>query len=221
MIKHILLTSSLLLLKFSFSQELNTSDFNKWAISAHLGVNTTSTNSSNASFLSYNWSLGVLRNIETEKAVFSHHVKVKAQVFNEKLENLPFYELDSDNNLVSSTYTSKGMHSMIYLGWGIGYTLPFKSQAFLLKADLGFNYLLPSRYTSSYSNGNAKGSQSYRRPNNFFFARPEVSVGFGYKLNLGSNELIIAPFYSYNFTIQFLNLVPSFHTVGLETTFNF
>ena len=45
------------------------SDKSNWGVSVHIGTNTTSTNSSHASLLSYNWSIGVRRNITTEKTL--------------------------------------------------------------------------------------------------------------------------------------------------------
>lgn len=203
-----------------FSQEPAESK-HKWGISAHIGANTVSTNSSHASFLNVNGSVGVLRHLRSENLSFDHHLKFKAQAFNEKLTNLPFYSLNENDELVSSTYTSKGLYSMIYVGWGISYPLPTKSNKLAIRGDAGFNYLLPARYVSTYSNGSPKGTQMYGRPFNFLLTRPEISVGMGYTLNMGKSELILAPFYSYNFTIHYLNLVPSFHTVGIETVLNF
>jgi hypothetical protein len=217
----ILLIACALIAVPSFSQYSPESEFHKWGVSAHLGANTVSTNSSNASFLNYNWSLGVIRNFKTKSDVFRHYLKFKAQAFNEKLSNLPYYSLDANDNLVASTYTSKSFYSMIYVGWGTKYVLATKSKAFSIRGGLGFNYMLPARYTSIHSDGSPKGTQSYGRPYNFFFTRPEIAVGLGYKLNLGNSEMILSPFYSYNFTIRYLNLVPSFHTAGIEIIYNF
>ncbi len=211
----------ILTLNSLFAQNASESVFHKWGISAHIGANTVSTNSSHASFLNANWSLGVVRNLQMANQSFKHRVKLKIQAFNEKLSNLPYYSLDQNDNLLSSTYTSKSFYSMVYLGWGVDYILPIKSKALSIRGDVGFNYLLPARYSSIYTDGSPKGTQSYGRPYNFFLTRPEISIGLGYKLKLGDKQLIIAPFYSYNFTIQYLNLVPSFHTAGLQTTLNF
>lgn len=164
--------------------------------------------------------MGFLRNFKTSKKSTDYYLKVKTHAFNETLKNMPYFELDENNNLISSTYTCKSMHSMLYLGWGVRYTLPLKSEKLSIRGDLGFNLLLPSRYASTYSNGNPKGIQYYRRPNNYFFTRPEASIGIGYKVNIGNHELTFTPLYSYNFTIKYLNLVPSFHTIGIETTLN-
>lgn len=206
---------------FSTGQEINDSLTQKWAVTAHVGMNTTSTNSSYASKIGYNWSVGISRNFIKKQRSFDHHLKLKAQAFTETLKDLPFYSLNSENQLVTSSYTSKGFYSMIYLGWGLEYSLPFKSKKIIIGGDIGFNYLLPARYKSIYSSGITKGVQTYRRPFNFLIFRPEISLKAGYKLELGKHDLILSPFYSYNFTYQYLNLVPTFHTFGFETTLKF
>lgn len=187
----------------------------KWAITGGVGLNTTSTNSKNASLLNYNWSFGVARTLKV-KAKTTHSLHLKFLTFRESLKNLNYYYLDNNNALINEKYNQINSYAMVYLGYNIKYDI---NQHMFLQGAIGFNYMLPAKYKRTSTTKN--GTQKFGRPSNFYITRPELSLGIGFKEPFGINNLEIKPIYSYNFTIRRLNLVPTFHSLGIETSFYF
>ncbi len=188
----------------------------KWGTSVSIGLNTTSTKSTYVSPVDYNWSVGVIRYLK-KKSRLQHSLHLKLNTFNETLKKLPYYKLDQNGILNESTYSSKGIYRMIYLGWNL--QMDLQSKPIFLHGGLGFNYMLPAKYKNKFASGT--GVQTYGRPFNLVITRPEISLGVGFKKNLGTSQLVVKTIYSYNFTFGYLNLVPSFHSFGIETIFNF
>lgn len=197
------------------AQEDNNSKFNQWAITGGLGVNTTSTNSKNASFLNYNWSFGVTKILKVKEKT-AHSLHLRYTVFKESLKNLDYYYLDKNNTLINEKYNQRNSYSMIYLGYNMKHEI---SQCAFIQGAVGFNYMLPAKYKRTSTT--KTGTQRFGRPYNFYITRPELSIGIGFKEPFGINNLEIKPIYSYNFTIRRLNLVPTFHSLGIETSFYF
>jgi len=197
------------------TEHKNTETKHQWGISVSAGLNSTSTKSSYANPLAFNWSVGVVRNIE--RKWLDHVLQFKYSVFKETFKDLPYYYLNDNQVLIKDNFKQTNSYSMLFLGWaGRRY---FGSSGLFVQGGLGFNFMLPARYKRKFSS--QKGKQNYWRPNNFFVTRPEISLGLGLKKSIGTKELVIKPIYIYNFTFNYLNLVPSFHSFGVETTLNF
>ena len=197
-----------------FSQK-ESIDINKWGITGGIGINTTSTNSKNTSLLNYNLSLGGIRTLKVKGKV-THSLHLKYSVFKESIKGLNYYYLTDNNILMSEKYNQKNSYSMVYLGYNTKYDV---NRSVFLQGAVGFNYMLPAKYIRSI--GKKIGVQKYGRPFNFFFTRPELSIALGFRKKLGEKTIEIKPIYSYNFTIKYLNLVPTFHSLGIETSFYF
>jgi hypothetical protein len=196
-------------------KEGNTSS-RKWGVTAGIGLNTTSTKSNAVNPIDLNWSIGVIRHFNLESKI-NHGIHFKFSMYKESFKDLNYYYLNNEGVLVNEKYKQKNSYPMLYLGYNIRYNL--KKEAVFLQGSAGFNYMLPAKYKRVFSN--KTGTQRYGRPNNLYVIRPELSLGIGLKKTIGNLELEIIPTYAYNFTIKYLNLIPSFHSFGIQTHLNF
>lgn len=186
----------------------------KWGLSAGLGLNTSSVKSDNAKVPSQQWSISLVRNFKPKKLQFG--LVFKLHSFSERFSQLPYYYMDDNRKLVATQYKQINRYHMLGVLWRTTYHL---NKKYFIKADLGFDFLLPTSFKRKFSNK----TETLRRfePGNYFFTRPDITIAFGWKKNLGKHEFIIQPVFQYSFTIGYLNLTPNFYSLGLEAQINF
>ncbi len=189
----------------------------KWSISAEIGLNASSTNSNYLSFVSPNYSLGLVKSWKRE-GPFQHGMQLKISVFTETLKNIPYYSLNSDQQLTSTTFTQKNSYPMLSIGWTPRYFL--KAEKVFVQGSLGFNFIFHAKYRRKLDSGTSKLSLPIP-PKNFLFNRPDVSLGIGFQRNIKKYPIYFVPKYHYNFTIGTGNLIPSFYSFSIEIIYKF
>jgi hypothetical protein len=185
-------------------------------ITAEIGMGTTSTNSDYVNALAPNYALGWLREWPSQTK-FKQAFQFKLNLFTENFKDLPYYFLEGDI-VKSKIYKQTNTFSMIYMGWQSKYEL--KEGQYFVQAGVGFNYVLLSYYKRKFNDGKGKNPLLFP-PSNYFFNRPELSLGFGINLELNRSVLSIVPKYTYNFIIGRSNFVPEVHALRIEISYQY
>jgi len=189
-----------------------------WNYTLGLGMNTTSRDTKYAIFLTPNLSIGLIKNYASAKSL-KHALQLKFSFYRETLKDVPFYQLDKTNVLESLTLKQVNTHPMLYVGWLSKYMI--KEEKLFVQAGAGFNFLFMSTYKRKFSDGTKGTLRVPFPPKDFFFTRPEVSIGVGFIKKIGGLELTFKPTYAYNFTIGKLNLIPTFNSIALDIFIKF
>lgn len=205
---------------YNWAQEKNDSNIKKntWSYTLGLGMNTTSRDTKHASLITPNFSFGVIRNFHSEK-LLHHGLQVKLSFYRESLKQVPFYKLNAANILESTTMSQTNTHPMLYVGWLSKYMI--KKEKVFIQAGLGFNFMFLSTYKRKFEDGTTGVVRVIWPPKDFFVTRPELSLGVGFIKKFSKVEFTFKPNYAYNFTIGNLNLIPSFHSLSLDTFIKF
>ena len=186
----------------------------KWSLSAEIGLSTNSTKSDYSRLTAPNYSIGIIRKL-TENQRFATSLQAKISVYTEVFNDLPYYYLDGEQNLISKPFSQVNSYSMIYIGYSARYFI--SPDKYFINAAAGFNFIPISIHNRKIDNGNGSGKYYFPiPPMNIFVNRPELSLGFGFKKTFGTAEFYFIPKYMYNFTIGSKNLIPSFSSVSLE-----
>ena len=99
----------------------------KWSLVLDAGLASSSTNSEYVSPLGYYYGIGVSKEWLSSKKL-SHAVQIKVKVYKQHFSKLPYYTLNEQQELVSSTFNQVNSYPMLYVGWRPRYKLSNEKQ---------------------------------------------------------------------------------------------